>query len=547
MNSAFHWVKSRVLEQRRRLLLIFFASVLSSAATLAIPLIVGRLVEAFEQRETAPEIIALALGVLFVRLVAQLLSSYGMTVVTLETLRRARQTIFRELLHRPVDFHDALDEGEKVSRVMRDVDVVINFATGSPIGIATSFLTFGGAIVLMARLDLTLTLMVAILGPAAYIVARVVGRKVRSISREFWAARSQVLGIVQETARIVRVLKAFGRESYQEARFVQRLDAVVDHGKRRGLVMSTMGPVVQFLTFAGLVLVVMVATYSGEGNLSVDELVSFILFGLLLTTPLRSWVDTYGSYESARAALDRLASLFDAPSEDLFDSPDDPGPRAAGRIAFDGVTFGYPGRPIRLEHVELLLEAGTTAALVGPNGAGKTTIGHLLLRFYDPLEGRILLDDTDLREYTLGSLRRQIGLVPQQSPLISGTIRDNLLLGDPSASTQDLHDALTLVEAADFIGELEHGLDTPIGDDGIRLSGGQRQRLAIARVALEDAPVIILDEATSMFDPEAESRFVERILEQWKTKTVIIITHRPTTLSLVDLVLRVDGGRVQTE
>lgn len=543
VQSGISWIKNEIKPHAGLLLAALVTSLLASAAGLAVPLLVARVVESFIEEAFAPGLAGLILVVLVFRAFTQMGSGFWMTIVSLQAIQTVRSSMFRELLLRSVAFHDTFDEGEKVSRVTRDVDSVVRFAVQTPITVISGVLTFVGALALMATLDPLLTLLVASLGPLTYVFVRIVGRRVRHFSRDFWAAQARATGLVQETVRMVRVIKAFLREDERRSRYDRELEAVVHHGKQRAAVMSVMGPAVQFLTFAGLVIIVMMAAEWGASTLQVDDLVAFILYGLLLTSPLRTAADTYGGYQSARASLDRLDELRAADAE----SHEDSDRMVRGEFHLEGVTFGYPNRDEVLREVSIEIEAAEKVALVGPNGAGKTTLGHLLLRFYEPQGGRILVDGTDIAEWPLRALRRGIGLVPQMSPLLHGSLRENLLLGKPGAEDRQIYAALEKVGMRDFVDSLDEGLDTEIGDDGVRLSGGQRQRIALARAILEDAQIMILDEATSMFDPESEERFVRELMELWADKTLIIITHRPQTLNLVDRVLRVDGGRVEEE
>jgi ABC-type multidrug transport system fused ATPase/permease subunit len=210
---------------------------------------------------------------------------------------------------------------------------------------------------------------------------------------------------------------------------------------------------------------------------------------------------------------------------------------AAGRIEFRDVSFAYPGRTPVLERFNLTIEAGETVALTGPNGAGKSTLVHLLMRFMEPDAGKILLDGQDIAEVELGSLRRQIGLVAQNTLLLNGTVAENLEYGQPNATLADMKKAAKAARAEEFIEQLPEGYDTVIGDQGVKLSGGQRQRLSLARTLLKDPPILVLDEATAMFDPEGEASFIEQSREVLERRTVILITHRPASLALADRVL----------
>jgi subfamily B ATP-binding cassette protein MsbA len=219
-------------------------------------------------------------------------------------------------------------------------------------------------------------------------------------------------------------------------------------------------------------------------------------------------------------------------------------PKVRGEIRFEGVSFGYPGRPPALQGLHFHIAAGETVAITGPNGAGKSTLSHLLARLHKPGEGRITIDGADIATVSLASLRSQIGIVPQHVLLFNATVRENIAYGRVDATDVQIEAAARAARAHDFIGGLPAGYDTVIGDQGVRLSGGQRQRIALARALLKDPPILILDEATAMFDPEGEREFLEACRDLLATRTVLLITHRPAPLAMADRTIRLEGGRV---
>jgi ABC-type multidrug transport system fused ATPase/permease subunit len=251
----------------------------------------------------------------------------------------------------------------------------------------------------------------------------------------------------------------------------------------------------------------------------------------------------YGQTQTVRAAMARLSRALD----EMIEPPGDLGPPLPpikGAIAFEGVSFGYPGRAPAFERVDLSIAAGETIAIVGPNGAGKSTLAHLLMRLHDPDAGRITLDGHDIATVSLNSLRRQIGVVPQYVLLFNASVRDNIAYGRAEPTVQQIEAAARAARAHDFIVELPQGYGTVIGDRGVRLSGGQRQRIALARALLKDPPILILDEATAMFDPQGEIEFLEGCRNVFNDRTVLLITHRPASLAVADRIVRMEGGRI---
>jgi subfamily B ATP-binding cassette protein MsbA len=282
------------------------------------------------------------------------------------------------------------------------------------------------------------------------------------------------------------------------------------------------------------------------GRMTPAELVSFLLYAQLLTRPVAGLADVYGQTQTARGALSRLLAALEETPEPLAEHGH-PLPPLRGTIDLQDVSFAYPGRPEALQDVTLHIDAGETVAIVGPNGAGKSTLAHLLMRLHPCTRGRILLDGVDIATVSLGSLRRQVGVVPQHVLLFNASVAENIAYGRADATPRQVEAAARLSRAHDFIAALPQGYDTPIGDRGVRLSGGQQQRLALARALLKDPPILILDEATAMFDPQGEIEFLEGARDALAGRTVILITHRPASLSVADRIVRMENGVIVGE
>jgi ABC-type multidrug transport system fused ATPase/permease subunit len=261
-----------------------------------------------------------------------------------------------------------------------------------------------------------------------------------------------------------------------------------------------------------------------------------LLYVMLLTSPLSVLAGVYGQAMHARGAAERLLDFFREQPEPL-DSGTVLLADVKGKIEFNDVSFSYPGRAPVFKHFNLAIQPGETVALTGPNGSGKSTLIHLLMRFITPAGGQVRIDGQNIAEVQLNSLRRHIGLVAQNTLLLNGSVAENIAYGEPGASREAISEAARAAQAIAFIEQLPDGLDTVIGDQGVKLSGGQRQRLALARALLKNPPILVLDEATSMFDPEGEKDFIETCREQLAGKTMILITHGSASLSLADKVV----------
>ena len=280
-----------------------------------------------------------------------------------------------------------------------------------------------------------------------------------------------------------------------------------------------------------------------SGQLAASDLVSLLLYAVLLMSPLGTLANVYGQVQRTRGSAERIVEFLGQQPE-----PEDEGKQTLqaerGHIQFENVSFAYPGRDNVLREFNLEIATGETVAFTGPNGAGKTTLAHLLMRFSDPGSGRILIDSTDTRECTLASVRERIGLVAQHVLLLNGTVAENIAYSEPLADRVAIELAAKAAHAHEFICELPDGYDTIIGYQGVKLSGGQRQRVSLARTLLKDPPILILDEATAMFDPAGEKAFIEECHELLMQKTVILITHRPASLALADRVINLQPNEL---
>jgi ATP-binding cassette subfamily B protein len=347
--------------------------------------------------------------------------------------------------------------------------------------------------------------------------------------------------IAEENLSTLPLIKSFNRESLEYQRFATGNEDLLTTTTRYIKAQAQLAPITRFLASA---IIIVFLFFAGDrfiaGSMSTGNFVSLMLYGLLLTRPISGMADAYGQTQRAIAAAGRLGDVFSQQKEEFISGnvllP------IKGKISFTNVAFGYPEREVLFSSLNLEVQPGETIAITGKNGAGKSTIVHLLIRLYNPLYGTICIDDCDIRDVTLESLRSQIGLVQQNVLLRNSTVRDNLLFGKVDAETADLEKAAKAAHAYEFITSLPAGFDTLIGDQGVKLSGGQKQRLSLARALLKDPPILILDEATAMFDPEGESNFIRDNLPTLRDRTVIIITHRPATLALADRIYDLKNG-----
>ena len=491
------------------------------------------------------EILLLWLAVL----VVQSLLAYCSRIVSTKNSERMvadlRQVLYAHLQSLPISYFHARRHGETLSLLSYDTSLLGTFISSTLVGLFPHCATATGALLCMTVISPPLAALSLLLVPLFIFITRRLGRKARSLSHTLMQQYENLHSIAEENLSPIPLIKTFAREPQELERFCEGNEklysASVDYQKMQ----AKLAPSISLLSGA---LIIFFLLLTGDrvlaGTLSPGELISLLLYGLLLTRPISSLASVYGQGQRAVTSMHRLTATLSERAErhDIGKNL----PALKGAITFTDVAFSYPGRPPLFSSLNLRIDPGETIAITGPNGSGKSTLVHLLIRLFTPDSGRILLDGIDIEDISLHSLRSQIGLVQQSVLLRNATVAENLLLGKPQATSAELERATRAAHAYEFISALPQGFSTLIGDRGVKLSGGQRQRLALARSLLKDPPILILDEATAMFDPEGESDFVRDNLLALREKTVLIITHRPATLALANRVYLLDQGTLST-
>jgi ATP-binding cassette, subfamily B, bacterial len=546
MSLAF--VAALIGQFRAALLLLTTVLLVESALALALPWVAGRLGGNFLGEESATSIGALTAAVFALLAATALLRVASARIfarVSEGILAALRTRLFAHLLALPLPWHQARNRGDIIAILTTDIERLGHFVTGTLVSILPATLTAIGATILMIRIDPALSLLVPILVPAFYLVLRIVGRLLRGLGQRIQEENAAAISMTEEMLDLLPALKSFAAEGPENRQFGRQVEKLRALSVREANIFAVLDPAMQFAVAAATVsLLILAGRNLQSGALSPAETISFLLYVGLLVRPVAELASVYGQVQAARGALARLEAVLETPTEAGAAGP--PFPAFAGDIRFEGVTFAYPDRQAAVRDLGFHIRAGETVALTGPNGAGKSTTVGLILGFYRPDAGRILLDGIDIADIPPDHLRHAIGYVPQARHLRNASVADNIRFGQ-TATMAEVRAAAALAQADDFIAGLPDGYDTRIGDKGVRLSGGQQQRLALARALLCDPPVLILDEATSMVDPEGEAAFIADCCTALAGRTVILITHRPASLALARRILRMEAGRIIAE
>ncbi len=460
------------------------------------------------------------------------------------TLLDLRKDVFSHLMRLSIGHHERIPPGVTVSRLTSDIEALRQLVTDGITTLVVQGLTFIGVIVILFSYDWQLALVAFAVFPLLAVATAVFRVTSASAYRRTREKVANVLAALQETISGIRVVQGFGRQEPAEREFRAVNDEYREANMRTIRISSLYFPVVEFLTAVGTALVLLFGGWMVlDGDLTIGVLVAFLGYVVVFFDPIQQLSQLYGTFQSAMAALEKILGVLET-EPTMVDRPGAADlPSMRGEIELRGVTFAYIDEPV-IHDVDLVIGAGETIALVGPTGAGKSTLAKLIARFYDPDAGAVLIDGHDLRDVTQASLRAQLGIVPQEGYLFSGTVAENLRFAKPDATDAELRDACEAIGALEFIEALPDGFDTQIEERGSRLSTGQRQLLAFARALIADPRLLILDEATSSVDLRTEAKIEQALATLRAGRTAIVIAHRLSTIRDADRIVVVEGGRV---
>lgn len=525
------------------LLLALGLMLVQSAATLLQPWLGGVLTDRLLLNQHLGGLLWLLFGLICAQQGLGYVTAIQLQKVSGRLQADAGSELYAHLQSLPLVWHNARQRGDVLALLYGDIVRIGGYVTGTLLSLLPLLFTLVGALAMMLHLAPLIAVTVAVLMPLMFLALKLVGRKLRPMSfasAQAWADQSS---LAEQNLEALALIKAFGTEPAEDLNFRRRADAVYATDLRLAQLQGAINPAVYVIGAGAILLLLGLGGHLVlSDGMRMGELVSVFLYGMVLVGPVGSLASVYGSTMAAMGSLQRLSDALAADSE--VDAGTCEQLPADGDIVYSGVDFTYPGREPLFRGLDLTIRAGETVALTGVNGAGKSTLVHLLLRLVEPQSGRVTIGSIDLRDFRLQALRNQIGLVAQQVLLFNATVRENIAYGRSDATQEAIERAAQAARAHDFIRALPDGYATVIGDQGVRLSGGQRQRLALARALLRDPAILILDEATAMFDPDGEVEFIEACRDILARRTVIMITHRPASLALADRVLRLEAGRL---
>lgn len=532
------------------LLLGLFCLLLVVGASLGIPWIIGDLIDGVlipGQEEGLFYLNLLTLGTVFLFLLKGIFGYgqvYLMSLVAQKLVLHLRNQLYAHLQQLSLSFYGRRQVGELISRFTNDLEVIQGSISMGFASLIKEPITIMGILILIFYIHWQLALITICIIPFIALIINFFGQKMRKISSTIQARLADVTSILQENISAIRIIKAFGREKEELKKFKQSSYKTFTINMKGVQVTATVTPVVELLAACGAALFLW---YGGReviaGRLTTGSLITFLGYIAMILTPLRLFSQNYNLFQKALGAAERIFSVFDT-KEVIPERPDAPPmPSIQGTIEIRGVTLSYEREEV-LKDISLQVDPGEVIALVGPSGSGKTSLASLIPRFYDPQQGQVLIDGQDVREVNLQSLRRQIGIVTQETILFRGSIAYNIAYGNPDARMDAIQEAAKQANAHDFICNFPEGYQTLVGERGLTLSGGERQRIAIARAILGGPRILILDEATSALDTASESLVQEALHRVMKGRTTVIIAHRLSTIKNAHRIAVIDGGKI---
>lgn len=525
------------------LIIAFTLSLLETGASLIVPLFTKNLVDQVAKAGIEMSLIFLLLGAFIIQTISGGVSFYLMTYIGEQFVANIRKKLWNHILELPIPYFDKHQSGETMSRVTQDTNTIKMLITNHLVSSVSGIISIIGALVILIFIDWKMTLIMLCSVPISMIVMLPLGKKVYSISKQTQDELASFSAHLGRVLSDIRLVKSYNGQIIERKKGHKGIHELFRFGLKEAKIQAIVSP---FMTTILMVVLVILIGYGGarvaSGDLSAGSLVAILIYMFQIIVPFSQLATFFTNYQKAMGATERIQELLHLQTEKSNHhgktEHDEP-------ITFNGVSFSYDSGKTILKDMDFQIQPGQTVAFVGPSGAGKTTIFSLLERFYEPTKGSIKIGSTEIKDLPLLDWREKIGYVSQESPIMSGTIKDNICYGlQRFVSEEEMRHTAELANAADFIENLPNQYDTEVGERGIKLSGGQRQRIAIARALLRDPKLLLLDEATSNLDSESEALVQNALLHLMDGRTTLIIAHRLSTVMEADQIIVVEQGKV---
>ena len=522
---------------------------LSNMTTLSFPLLIGEMTKVIEGKSKFQinEVTLFFFAILIIQSILSFFRIYTFAQVSEKAMRDVRQTLYAKIITLPIFHFEKRRVGELMSRITSDITQLQDVLSITLAEFFRQIFTLVGGVALITYLSWKLTLFMLATFPLLVISAIVFGKFIRKISKKAQDALAETNIIVEETFQSIQAVKAFTNEKYEVNRYTNSLNKVVNGALKAATLRGGFVSFIIFALFGGIVGVVWYgAQLVAQGDLILADLLTFIFYTAFIGGSVGGLGDIYAQLQKTIGASDRILEILEDPSEVDIYANETKASLAFGAIDIQDIHFSYPSRPSVeiLKGISFTIEPGQKIAIVGTSGTGKSTLAQLMMRFYEPSQGKIMMGDYTIQDMPVGDWRKMVALVPQEVLLFGGSIRENIAYGKPGASEQEIQQAAEQAYAKEFIESFPEKYDTLVGERGVKLSGGQRQRIAIARAILKDPKFLILDEATSALDSESEKWVQSALEELMKNRTSLIIAHRLSTIRSADKIIVMESGKI---
>jgi len=538
----------RLVQQTKPSKLLLCIALLLSVGTtivgLTVPLFTKNLINGFSLHSLSTGKILLVVAAISIQALASGISIYLLNHIGQSVVAGIRKKLWRKLLALPISYYDEHQSGETVSRMTNDTGVVKGLITDHLANFLSGTISIIGALIVMIILDWKMTLLMLIAIPLSALILMTLGRKMHQVSKGLQDETAQFTSVIQQVLSEIRLVKASNAESIEYKNGKKGITQLFQYGVKEAKIQALIAPLMGVVI---MLLLVVILGYGGmrvsSGALMAGDLVAFIMYLFQIVMPMGQLAAFFTQFQKATGATERIIAIMDTDQED--DDSNQHIQNMNQSITVDNLNFSYKNGEALLKNINFTADAGKVTAIVGPSGSGKTTLFSLLERFYRPQQGEIRLGEESIHQFSLLSWRSQIGYVSQESPIVAGTIRDNICYGlEKEIGDADIERVAKMAFADQFISELPNGYDTEVGERGIKLSGGQRQRIAIARAFLRDPKILMLDEATSSLDSKSEQVVQQALQNLMKGRTTLIIAHRLSTVIDSDQIIFMEKGNI---